>query len=381
MTSRRDPTMLWLTGAGLVLALALSAAAALSAAGPLFVGLQLIVSELRARSFRKIAGLEDLAASGTPLGDGLARVKAAEDRAHEAGARRGLARCADGFFLEDRDGEGEDLNLRLAHLLAARRQLAYDFEVAARCWSSAMAWRDVSRLAALLFIGAVIGLALFERPGAEAGDAGEPLGRVLGLAASVTAALAGFAILRLVSRSAAAALAERLWEAEPACEAADDPRGSLKQRLFLRAAPAGAGAQEGLWAGRNHYQLLGLDPQAEHFLIEPVYRAQMRKRHPDRGGDTAHAQAINEAYRVLRKPEARQRYDEELARRGALVPVGSAGVAEAPRRRGGGWARAAYVGLGAALVAGGALSVRAPVASHAGALAGVARAQTTPDDP
>jgi curved DNA-binding protein CbpA len=126
---------------------------------------------------------------------------------------------------------------------------------------------------------------------------------------------------------------------------------------------------------RTYYQILGVDPAAEGFLIEAAYRAQMRRRHPDRGGDTARAQLINEAYRVLRDPEMRHAYDDELrGGAGALGPVAHAGAGAggvddddrqavaAPDRL---WTSLAYTALGVLLVASAALSARAPLEAAA----------------
>jgi curved DNA-binding protein CbpA len=149
----------------------------------------------------------------------------------------------------------------------------------------------------------------------------------------------------------------------------------MKWTLFLRMPPPREGRLPGdpPWAGRNHYQLLGLDPSAEPFLVEAAYRAQMRRRHPDRGGDTAHAQAINEAYRVLRNAEARARYDEALAMGEAGAPQREEPAAPrpAPATRGGGWTSAAYLALGVVLVVAAAFSLRAPAESAAQAVAGL----------
>jgi hypothetical protein len=89
---------------------------------------------------------------------------------------------------------------------------------------------------------------------------------------------------------------------------------------------------------RTHYQVLGVDAEAQPFLIEAAYRALMRRMHPDKGGDTAQAQLINEAFRVLRDPASRARYDQTLpplvsgGRRVSLRPRRSASPPP-PRRR------------------------------------------------
>jgi curved DNA-binding protein CbpA len=125
---------------------------------------------------------------------------------------------------------------------------------------------------------------------------------------------------------------------------------------------------------RTYYQILGVDPAAEGFLIEAAYRAQMRRRHPDRGGDTARAQLINEAYRVLRDPETRHAYDDELqGGAGALGPAAHGGATtgtfDDDHQAGGSpdrlWASLAYTALGVLLVASAALSARAPLEAAA----------------
>lgn len=144
----------------------------------------------------------------------------------------------------------------------------------------------------------------------------------------------------------------------------------MKWTLFFDIGPPPVGEPEDTASagldGRTWYQVLGVDPQVEHFVIETVYRAQMRRHHPDRGGDTARAQLFNEAYRVLRDPEARARYDEELAR-GPVAPKPGEAVAASTARVG----RAtsgpsiAYLVLGVLLVISGAVTLRTPIESAA----------------
>jgi uncharacterized protein YecT (DUF1311 family) len=72
----------------------------------------------------------------------------------------------------------------------------------------------------------------------------------------------------------------------------------------------------------THYETLGVSPNAEDVVIDAAYKAMMKRHHPDAPGrdagkDDAEAKAINEAYRVLRDPETRARYDRDLASGGA----------------------------------------------------------------
>jgi len=68
----------------------------------------------------------------------------------------------------------------------------------------------------------------------------------------------------------------------------------------------------------DHYKLLGVSYQATPAEIKRAYRAAMKRSHPDRlAADQrveaeAHARALNEAYAVLSKPEAKLRYDQQL---------------------------------------------------------------------
>ncbi|MBV8713869.1 MAG: J domain-containing protein [Chloroflexi bacterium] len=67
----------------------------------------------------------------------------------------------------------------------------------------------------------------------------------------------------------------------------------------------------------DYYAVLQVHPDADFEVIEAAYRQLMKKHHPDMAGDdperiAAHltrAKAINEAWRVLRDPEERRRYD------------------------------------------------------------------------
>lgn len=126
---------------------------------------------------------------------------------------------------------------------------------------------------------------------------------------------------------------------------------------------------------RTHYQVLGVDVEAEPFLIEAAYRAVMRRAHPDMGGDTARAQLINEAFRVLRDPVSRTSYDQTLSAAlsaGRLAqPDAAPPRIAAPASRREGLISNAYVMLGVVLVVAALLSARESFAS-AGASAGAA---------
>lgn len=73
----------------------------------------------------------------------------------------------------------------------------------------------------------------------------------------------------------------------------------------------------------DYYQLLGLRQESQQAEVEPGFREQSRRLHPDRvkkQGDkelsrkaTAIYRAVNEAYRTLKDPETRSAYDGELA--------------------------------------------------------------------
>jgi curved DNA-binding protein CbpA len=89
----------------------------------------------------------------------------------------------------------------------------------------------------------------------------------------------------------------------------------------------------------NYYQLLGLQEGTDQAEIDPAYRAEARRLHPDRyatvGGPELKAQvnniyrAVNEAYRVLRDPDARAAYDDELANGGRRMSEDARKEAEA----------------------------------------------------
>jgi len=68
---------------------------------------------------------------------------------------------------------------------------------------------------------------------------------------------------------------------------------------------------------RNYYRILQVQPDAPQKVIQASYRAMMRElgRHPDMGGSTEDAFALNEAYETLKDPTKRAAYDDELFQR------------------------------------------------------------------
>ena len=62
----------------------------------------------------------------------------------------------------------------------------------------------------------------------------------------------------------------------------------------------------------DHYQTLGVAKNATSDDIKKAYRKLASKHHPDKGGDTAMFQKIEEAYRILSDPQQRQQYDNPM---------------------------------------------------------------------
>jgi len=64
------------------------------------------------------------------------------------------------------------------------------------------------------------------------------------------------------------------------------------------------------------YQVLQLDPAADADIISTVYRRLAQRYHPDRDPSQeaqVRMRELNQAYQVLKDPEQRARYDQELA--------------------------------------------------------------------
>ena len=61
---------------------------------------------------------------------------------------------------------------------------------------------------------------------------------------------------------------------------------------------------------KDLYAILGVDRTATPEEIKRAYRKLASQHHPDKGGDTARFQEIEEAYRVLSDPQQRSHYDQ-----------------------------------------------------------------------
>lgn len=57
------------------------------------------------------------------------------------------------------------------------------------------------------------------------------------------------------------------------------------------------------------YEILGVEVDATQEEIKVAYRKQSMVHHPDKGGDPAKFQAVNQAYQILSNDEKRKRYD------------------------------------------------------------------------
>ena len=60
----------------------------------------------------------------------------------------------------------------------------------------------------------------------------------------------------------------------------------------------------------KYYKILGLDRSASQDDIKKAYRKMASKYHPDKGGDTAKFQEVEEAYRILTDPRAQQQHQQ-----------------------------------------------------------------------
>lgn len=75
----------------------------------------------------------------------------------------------------------------------------------------------------------------------------------------------------------------------------------------------------------DHYDVLGVAPDARHDEIRAAYRRLMRQHHPDRRpGDPAaeeRAREVTAAWAVLGRPSARAAYDRRRAAARVLAPT------------------------------------------------------------
>jgi len=61
---------------------------------------------------------------------------------------------------------------------------------------------------------------------------------------------------------------------------------------------------------RDYYDILGLQKGASDADIKKAFRKKAHQLHPDKGGDKAKFQEINEAYQVLSDPQKKAQYDQ-----------------------------------------------------------------------
>lgn len=61
---------------------------------------------------------------------------------------------------------------------------------------------------------------------------------------------------------------------------------------------------------KDYYDLLGVTKTASDADIKKAFRKKAHQLHPDKGGDKAQFQEINEAYQVLSDPQKKSQYDQ-----------------------------------------------------------------------
>lgn len=85
----------------------------------------------------------------------------------------------------------------------------------------------------------------------------------------------------------------------------------------------------------NYYALLGVAPGSPTTAIRRAYRARMlrQRKHPDLGGSTEEAVALNEAYAVLKDPDRRAAYDRLCLEKMATMPAADPQTSPGMERR------------------------------------------------
>jgi DnaJ domain len=68
---------------------------------------------------------------------------------------------------------------------------------------------------------------------------------------------------------------------------------------------------------RDHYQVLGVDPNVGPAALSSAFRRRVMACHPDRGGSHEETVRVNEAWEILRDPDKRRRYDKARANPGS----------------------------------------------------------------
>ena len=61
----------------------------------------------------------------------------------------------------------------------------------------------------------------------------------------------------------------------------------------------------------DYYSILGVNKQSTPEEIKKAYRKLASQHHPDKGGDVARFQEIEQAYRILSDPSQKEQYDLE----------------------------------------------------------------------